>query len=458
MTPSIDPMAGDYLRPTTPSPSRSVFSRGLLLAAWETIVALLILLAMFDNAIQENAFFGDESQWIYTSQCFEPFLTANVHSPVWAPSYWTFTQPPLARYFIGLGRWIGGFGIKDLNQPWDFSIEENKNIEQNHKPSVDLLWWSRLPMGILAIVSCLIWFRLIRVYAGYLAGWILLWLLADSVYLRHTLFMATSEAPLFFCVTVAAWAGIHALRSWKSRVLSSTPMAPDLARPLFWLSLMGIFSGAAGAAKLNGLPLAGACAFLSLVLGGFRQGPLNLATRLAWATQIVVLPFIAVLVFILLNPFLYGDAGGKITGMANLRMNEMRSASTIPSKTVDDCAKRALLVGRRVWQDYSTMHFQHAWMFNSFFLLVGLCRLALDAWHWHKPALHREAALAIVAVAATVALPAMLTPLDWSRYFLLPVVFSSIFIALGMATILQAAQNRLVLLWPGGGRYAANNH
>lgn len=458
MTPSIDPMAGDCLRPTTPSPSRSVFSRGLLLAAWEIILALLILLAMFDNALQENAFFGDESEWIYTSQCFEAFLAAEYKSSVWAPSHWTFTQPPLTRYLIGMGRWVGGFGLKDLNQPWDWSIDNEKNIEQNHLPSQGLLWWSRLPMGILAIVSCLIWFRLIRVYAGFLAGWILLWLLADSVYLHDTLFMALSEAPLFFCVTVAAWAGIHALRSWKSRVLSSTPMAPDLARPLLWLSLMGVFSGVAGAAKLNGLPLAGACAFLSLVLGKFRQGPLNWPTRLAWTTQIVVLPLIALLVFILLNPFLYTHAAARILGMAKHRMEALHAQSVIPSQTVGDCAQRALLVGRRVLQDYATLAFNHAWMFNSFFLLVGLCRLVRDAWHWHEPVPHQEAALAIGAVAAAVALPALLTPLDWARYFLLPVVFSSILIAIGMAAILQAAQNHLVMLWPWGRRYAANNH
>ena len=44
-------------------------------------------------------------------------------------------------------------------------------------------------------------------------------------------------------------------------------------------------------------------------------------------------------------------------------------------------------------------------------------------------------ALAILVVAAVTALPPLLTPLDWDRYYMYPVIFVSVSVSIGLGWI-----------------------
>ena len=69
---------------------------------WSVITC--VLAGVFLTHIGEVRFHTDESLWINHSRVLELVLSGDVHSPEWQPSFANVTQPPIAKYVIGLGR------------------------------------------------------------------------------------------------------------------------------------------------------------------------------------------------------------------------------------------------------------------------------------------------------------------------------------------------------------------
>ncbi|HXV80784.1 MAG TPA: phospholipid carrier-dependent glycosyltransferase, partial [Candidatus Binatia bacterium] len=219
----------------------------------ELALVAAILIAVLGKGIQSVEFFGDESNWISTSYFIGPFLKGDIFSPVWQESYATKNQPPVPRYIIGVARRIGGFKAKDLNTRWKFDLNDRANFEGGAMPSPDLLWWSRLPMTVFAVVSGGLLFLMVRQAAGRLAGYAVLILFIGNPFLLTTLRRAMAESPLVVFILLAAYAGYRAMRSWRNVYCDSRSGTKRSFRALFWFSLMGIFVGLAAGAKLNGM-------------------------------------------------------------------------------------------------------------------------------------------------------------------------------------------------------------
>ena len=129
-----------------------------LIRALEMILVAAILAVTYLPNIGSVQFQTDESQWIGTSNMLESYVGLEFDSPIWGISYWNITQPPVPRYLIGIGRLIGGYDAQELNPPWDYGESPEFNRAHGVIPSDDLLWWSRLSMTALGILSILIAF------------------------------------------------------------------------------------------------------------------------------------------------------------------------------------------------------------------------------------------------------------------------------------------------------------
>src|SRR5688572_29801773 len=152
----------------------------------EVLLVVCTLALFYLPGLSSVEFHPDESQWIATSNVFETYLRGDFQSPVWDRSYWTLTQPPVVRYIIGFSRYVGGYHIPDLNKPWDFERGKNFNDRRGAMPSDGLLWWSRLPMAILAIFSLAFVFILLHSSSGRFAAYIwLILVLASPYFLLH---------------------------------------------------------------------------------------------------------------------------------------------------------------------------------------------------------------------------------------------------------------------------------
>jgi hypothetical protein len=77
-----------------------------------------------------------------------------------------------------------------------------------------------------------------------------------------------------------------------------------------------------------------------------------------------------------------------------------------------------------------------AWV-NVPLALAGLLVLLVSAARWARGSGGAPAAVALLAGAILAAGPALLTPVDWDRYYLFPVVFTTVLVAAGGAALAE---------------------
>ena len=447
---------------------KTFWARSLRLLEVAIVAAVLGKFYFHDLAAVD--FHGDESHWIATSCFFEALLDPDFSEPewlsmsgipdtfpmsdwlaatlapgassthVWSAHYWTLTQPMVSRYMIALGRIAGGYGVADLNIPWDFDTTDARNVRTGAMPSSGLLWSSRAMMALLSIISGLLLFLLVRRCAGAIAGYTFVGLYVGSEYLLTHLRRAMSEAPLLFCTTLALLCAARALTIAPRR----------LGRAIAWLLLMGVCAGLAGAAKLNGLALGFAAVVSCFVVAIRHRGPEVKRWRVAFLAALLV-TVITAGVFILVNPFLYPQPLLRTIALVLFRRYEMTGQATNPQWRIPDLFARLYIVPRRVFADYPAVH---VIFFNELLTVLGLYVLARGAWQWlagkgnaaSSTITNAGTGVAILLVGAVTALPPLLTPLDWDRYYMYPVLFVSVSVAVSLGWIARHWR-RLVALF-----------
>lgn len=394
-------------------------------------VVAVIFLAYYFN-LDNVSFHKDESHWIATSYYFEALWTDDLEilgdaaQNVWEPQYWTLTQPPVGRYLIALGRLAGGYGEKDLNTPWNFRKDVAENEALGNMPSSDLLMWSRLPMIILASFSGLMLFSYLKEASGRLAAYIFLSIYISLDYFKIMLSRAMGESALLFFTLLGILAGLKMLASWTALQDADEQDGIEKRRKILkWAALVGVFTGLAGASKLNGLVLLFAFAWLVFVLY-FRTMPANIVGKQVLLISTVSLGFLATFaVFVFVNPYLYPNPIERITLMLLDRVAEMSiQVSQYPAAVIPDVASRLTIIPQRLFRDYSLFKFRRGIFFNVLLGLIGGYDL------FSKKKLFNAVFIGMLGV---LSIPPLLTPLDWDRYYLFPVILVSLFVGTGIA-------------------------
>jgi len=415
---------------------------------------LILLSCLYLRGIDQVDFHRDESQWIansaYLEAALDPdfiqpeWITTNQLSPglkawflsrvptglgsleppndTWGTYYWTLTQPPVARYIIAIGRRLCGYTAQDLNTPWKFRSSESENLAAGSIPARGLLRSARATMAVLSIASGMILFTLVSASAGRTAGWIFIVLYAGSPYLLIHLRRAMGDPSLLFFTCLAMLTGMLALQTWEK--------TQERAWPLFWLALTGFCAGLAGASKLNGLGLAGAGVALGWLIALHPKGFATRSDRLtfAFAASLVVMMTTAI-TFIAVNPFLYPNPLARTRAMFMLRISEMSNQSKNPLWGMSGLEQRLAIIPRRILEDHALIH---SGLINALLGSVGLVYLVRSAWQWLIGKGSSPASPVLLVVGCASVFPALTTPLDWDRYYLFPVVFLSLLIAIGL--------------------------
>jgi hypothetical protein len=399
--------------------------------------------------IEQVPFHGDESIWISRSHALEDYVSRLRRSggggfhPIAAAA-------PVSKYIIGIGRRLGGFGPSEVGQPWRWDLTYEENVRAGSMPSADLLWWSRLPMAVLGVISILLLSSLVFGAGGRLAGYLTAILCVINPFLSMTLRRAMTESPLLVWTMLSAGAGYLAARSWRR---ASARNGIDARRHrwafLLWIAVLGACAGMAGGSKLNGFAAAlagvGVCA-TTAVLGSGGLPPVRaVALRLAGAAVCVICTFV---VFVGVNPPLQRDPVRRTMKMLEGRTQLMRSQyQRLPQSQISGFRTRAEVVPQRVLGDYAAIRTWGAVSINGSLFIIGLGYLVYVSWRrrWLAAA-GAESGLVLLWFAAAMSVPASLTPLDWDRYYLLPIFFTTAFIAVGLAllttTLLKSGSGR----------------
>jgi 4-amino-4-deoxy-L-arabinose transferase-like glycosyltransferase len=407
------------------------------------MVITCVLTVVFFTNIDRVTFHGDESLWINSSQYLELALSGDIHASKWRPSFETVTQPPIARYVIGLGRLAGGHGVDDLNRAWRFDLSADMNEADGRMPSPSLLWWSRLPMAITAVMSSLLLIYCAQTIAGRLAGHLLLLFIVTTPYYALHLRRAMGESLLLLGMMLVVLAGYRAIQSWQGVLRQCDRQSPrgemTLARPLVWLLLLAVSSGMAGATKLNGLALVGAGMTLCAMLVWKSRTRLpGKQTAIFAVAGLVLMPVLTGAVFTAVNPYLYSDPLRRFEMMVDHRtqaIREQQAANPSAALPTRDVLARARVVPRSILRFASPVNHVVIWVLMGALTLVGLVVLARHAVMWWRDDGRSGMGMAVLLVAGVTGIPALLTPLNWDRYYMPAVVFASLCAAIALPRV-----------------------
>lgn len=425
----------------------------------ERCLAALVLALAFFRGLDRVPLHMDESLWIAHSLYLEAALDEGFVPPGWlreeagrtappgaadaareewsrsrtfAPHYSTLDQPMLARFLIGLGRRLQGYRVADLNRPWQLGLTPEENEGAGNVPSPGLLLAARRTSALLGVAGGFLLWGLVRQGAGRAAGLVFLLLFAASPYLLTHLRRAMGEPALLFFASLSLWAGARALGAFDPG--GETPGGMAMRRTFAWLAAAGAAAGLAGASKLNGLGVAGAGVVLAaaLALHPRRPGGLRRRLGLAAAASLVVLSSCAA-TFVAVNPSLYRRPAAHLSAMLELRSRELAGHRADPRWGLAEPGRRVRVVLGRTLQHYAVVRVAPL---NALLGLAGLLALARAARRWAADGSGSPAAApALLAGALFLAGPALLTPVDWDRYYLFPVVFLTVLLAAGAAAL-----------------------
>lgn len=134
--------------------------------------------------------------------------------------------------------------------------------------------------------------------------------------------------------------------------------------------------------------------------------------------------------FVAVNPLLHHRPAAHLRAMLGLRAKQLAEQQSDPRWGLATPGRRVLVVAGRTLKQYTVTRVA---TLNTPLAGLGLLFMARGAWRWTKDGSGPAAAVVLLAVGLFTAGPALLTPVDWDRYYLFPVVFLTVLIAVGAA-------------------------
>lgn len=274
-------------------------------ALWLLILAAYILAGTFSVP-----FHGDESTQIYMSRDYAyQFLQGDLDLV-------RFHDPPISaqeqelrllngtlnKYLIGVAWQVGSFTVDQLNEQWDWGADWNYNQQYGHAPTDSLLQVSRIPSALLLALGVIPLFGLGRALGGrpvaYLAS--LYYALNPALLLNGRRAMMEGSMIAFLLLMVLAGAWLLRERRW-------------------WVAiLLGVVAGLALASKHTSaftvIAVFGACAVYPVVEwviqkrgGESSDGRAQHAVPLQTYVMLIAAAILALGIFYALNPAWWGD-------------------------------------------------------------------------------------------------------------------------------------------------------
>lgn len=392
----------------------------------EAIVVVAVIAGAFYTGLGRVPFHVDESHWIGLSAPFEAFVSGRFSDPIWQDRQHKLVYAPVTFYVIGAARRIGGFPPERLNRPWRWFASEEANLAEGRIPEPRLLWWGRAGVTTAAIVALFVFFRLLSRAAGRPAAYAWIALALVNPYLRETLRRAMNEGALLCFLALVIWATSRALP-----YLDRSPDAPGARlRAAAWLFAAAVAAGLAAQTKLNGA-LAVPGVALVVILASLRT-PARSSQRLrqvALASALVA--GVSWGTFIGANPTLWPEPARNTVRTVRARAEVMKDQllrERGPGQL--GTADRAGLVVTRVFSDYAVVPLKVA---GPILFMTGITAAMAGLTGWMRRANQNHALVSLVVVGAAVSVPLLTTPLDWPRYYLLPVFFFGLATAAGLA-------------------------
>lgn len=391
------------------------------------LLALLVTPVWSFAGMVDVPFHGDEAQNIYMARYFDLFfLKRDFSNPEWRV-FWARTHPPVSKYLTGLALFTTGQDPSEMDQPWRWKDGEQTNLELGRVPSASALIASRSLMTCLftlSIVLCAaVCFRLSGFIGALVAGPVF----AISGKAHDSLRRATPDAPLIFFGMLTVLSSMKLLKCLQS--------SDDKAsrRTFAWAALTGLWLGLAGGTKLSAaalIPMALVPPAVSWLI--HRSSGTSLAPLRRLLASYAILLTVTAVTFVIPDPALYENPMEGINALIVTR----RSQASIQQQGLPEAALTTVpsRVGAMVDE-----------VFHPVGLIVFLVGLGLMAWqefrNWTRRAVTGRTVV-LLWVGGTFAFTALLTPMNWGRYFVPLVPCQAVILGYLAAAVVGVMRNR----------------
>lgn len=388
----------------------------------ELIIVLIILNLSFLPKMITNPINTDESYWISTSSYFEDWISFDTKAESWQLNFMTLSGPNLPKYLIAIGRLLGGFGKNDLNKSYNYSNDYKTNEIEGRLPSLKLLIVSRVPMVTLSILLGLLMYIFLHheINRFFAIVWLIFFVQNNA--LTQILLLAMSEAPLIFFSITALLFTFIGQKYWIA-FLKNEKTKKFQRRVYLFFGLAGFSIGLAASSKIHAFLLLIPYGLLLFYLIFVPLSSLSKKEKYTHFIRIVFLSgFLAFLVFIFINPFLYENPITNIIWFFKYRINEMGiQAHQYTQLSSLPFLQRIYVILSKHLSEFASIRGKIGIYINAFLLVFGGILIFRDIVNTIKNRLYFNPISFIFLFFSLLVLSAFLSPLLWLRYFLFPI-------------------------------------
>jgi 4-amino-4-deoxy-L-arabinose transferase-like glycosyltransferase len=390
----------------------------------ELVIAFAFIIAIYFTGIDRVEFDKDETHWIAYSNHFEMFFQGDFKNSRWSTEWNRYINPVITYYVIGVGRNLGGFGVDKINIPYDFTQNMKANMAAGAIPSPTLMWWSRAGVTFTSVIGLMIVFWLLLQAFGRVSAYLWLVFISINKFILMTLRQAMNEGPMFFFVMLTILAVYFFLKT-----SDGGDFRKQWKKLLGWLVIAALGVGFTTQTKTNGGALLfGIILALLLVLIRLRT---NWPAKIAFAViSLSILGGVSFMAFILPNPTAWENPVQYSQNVIQARFDMIQNQSDDdPGRIINSWSQRLELIPQRVFVEYMEIPS----IFPTFlFFLIGAIAITRSMYLWTLNQNNNYALVTLASVGLLVSIPSLFTPLDWGRYYFLPVFFFAIPVMVGI--------------------------
>lgn len=405
---------------------------------FEIVLIFCALSLLFFSRMPSVPLEEDEIYFITTSSQLEEWVNLETDAESWQINYWTLSAPALPKYIIAIGRLLGGYQRDELLIPYDNTTSYQENVLAGNVPSDKLLMASRVPMIILAVLSGILIYALLLKEIGRVAAIVWLGLFASNPSLDRILFPAMSEPPLLFFSVLAFvlfTMGLKRLHYFLERGSDLT----KVTRIYLPFCVAGLSLGLAAASKIHAFMFLLPFGVLLLYSIFVPNSPVPAKSKITYLIRMFgICALSALITFVFLNPSIYLHPIKGLGWMLQFRINAMEwQIPRNPQFVSIPIFQRWINILQDLVTTNASIRGSLGLYINSVLGLAGLTLLVRSFISSVKRRLPLELLPSIMVYFSIMIIAAFMSPLDWLRYFLFPIIGLMILISYGAAFLME---------------------
>jgi len=401
------------------------------------IVYFLILLLPFIIHIASNQdILGDEGYWINSGNTYlRLFIKCDFNNDFWFNYHfedWSWMNPQLGKYIIGLPFHLTGYGNQDFNYSYSWDKDAYWNTKNSNLPTENILIIGRIPGLIMGYLCCIILF-LIALRINWVVAVLTSSYLAFNKYFLTMVIRAMNDAPYIFFSLLS----IYFLLLFNDQFDKNE----DNNKMIYYALLIAVFVSLVISTKyIGGITLLFVFSFLAVLFFiNLKKSNIFInKLRLHCARNFKLLMFSIIILiviipslFFLLNPQFHRHPVDMLKQTFDFwEYRNLEHQNAVPDTALTTISERFIAVNKFIFIDKTTTNifFKLSFSLELIFYLFGAFVILIQK--------NKTMIILLFWSIFTFIIYYLWLPLNWDRYLLLAFITTPIIISFGFFSLM----------------------